>query len=128
MILTLGILFVGLGVAAWIYSMYLSWQAQNGATFDPATATPLMVTTDKVVRYLRRFWYLSQAKIRVVLRWFGAKAQKQLITWFPASRAMFERHDKLAGLDHGPTSYFLKRISPTDKSPKTRLPRSKKML
>ncbi len=129
MILFLGIVFVILGISAWLYSMYLSWKVSTGAPLDPVQAGPVIARIDKVVRAVRKVWYRVQRRSTDVLNWLGSKAKKQLITWFPSSKAMFERHNELAGLQHGPSSYFLKRISSTPpKETKTRLPRGKKML
>lgn len=113
-------------VTTWIYTIYLSWKHRSGATYTPITESMVTARTGQWVRLTRRGWYSTRMSAKRALLWIGARTQRLITTLFPKSAAAFAKHDVLTGLQTGPSSYFLKQISPTRPARVSRSPRAKK--
>jgi hypothetical protein len=80
--------------------------------------------TKKIIRNLRRSYFslirifnFTKTKLKTI-------AIKTFVMVFPKAHKAFEEKDALTGLTHGPSSYFLKKISEKEDinkvAPKTR--------
>ena len=128
MSITLGIVLLGLIVVAWGYSMYVSWKMDQGAPLAMVAADPIIGWWAQVARLTRRGWYAAGLKTRHLFTWGNARIGGAFVKVFPSAAPVFTKRDALTGLTHGPTSYFLKSLSPTRKAGNRRLPRTKKMI
>jgi hypothetical protein len=114
-------------LTTWLYMSYLSWKHSSGTTFEPIERSDLIKQWAKLVRLVRRGWYGASIQSKQALSWSGKKAEHAFVTVFPKSAVAFTKHDELTGLETGPSSYFLKRIS-TDPKKRSRSPRTKKVV
>ncbi len=114
MILGLFISAIVLVVLLWLTVMYLWWQEVRKA--HEALATDLALEyLDKGVRLARRGWYASEMHLKAVSSWSNKKLQKVFFSLFPSAESAFTKHDELAGLSQGPSSFFLMSISEKEK-------------
>lgn len=111
MISTLLVTAAILAIALWLTIMYAWWRQESGAPVrTPATAIAVSYAA-VCTRLARRGWYACMLYVGTVRRWTNRKVQKVFFSLFPAAKPAFAKHDALAGLKHGPTSYFLRSIS-----------------
>lgn len=107
-------------VLIWLLVMYNIWREEMKIKI--AEEYKVLPIVNKLRRVLRRFWFailrvLSKLKDRVTFL-----ATKLFFKIFPGAKKVFEPKDKLIGLDHGPSSYFLKSLS-NEKDPKSNEPK-----
>jgi hypothetical protein len=80
--------------------------------------------TKKIIRNLRRSYFFLLRVLNIVKNKTRLILTKTIVTIFPKSKKAFEEKDELQGLEHGPSSYFLKKISEKEDTnkvtPKTR--------
>lgn len=127
------IILIVLVLTTWLYAMYLAWRKEMGKEFPLVGGAPIIATWDKSSRLTRRGWYGIRAHLREWSARLGESAQRAFVKAFPTSAPVFEKKDKLTGLTHGPSSYYLKSITPSKETPSAgsgrvpkRLPRTKK--
>lgn len=112
LLIVLAVLLLG----AWVVAVYGSWRIAEGREGTPVTVETLELYRDKTLRLARRIWYSLERLAAQVLRWSGKKTSDAVVKVFPTTAPVFaEKPDALTGLSHGPSSYFLKSISPEDK-------------
>lgn len=105
-----------LAIASWFIIMLVWWQeerAKKEARLEEIT----LVYYEKISRFARRGWYACERYSSQIGVWIGEKAQKVFFRIFPDARDAFSKKDPLAGLHHGPSSFFLLSISETKKVP-----------
>lgn len=114
---TLVVLFIISIILVWIVLMYSVWRKQhheNGSLSE--ITTPLYNKSSRVVRKL---WFALQRAIGIARAFMTRLATKAFFAIFPSARKAFEKKDELTGLEHGPSSYFLKSITPEKGVPPT---------
>lgn len=90
--------------------MYSIWRKQHHESESLSEiTTPLY---NKSSRVLRKIWFAVLRAIGVARAWMTRLATKAFFAIFPSARKAFEKKDELTGLEHGPSSYFLKSITP----------------
>lgn len=120
MVLTLFIILIGLCIALWISAMLLWWRSEQEKPIKTIGQKDLVRSVNKVVRLARRSWYGGVRYSNQIALWGNKKARKAIVTLFPKSKAAFVSQDTLAGLKHGPSSYFLANLSkPAKKAMRT---------
>ncbi len=124
MSITLGFVLLGLLLALWGYSTYLSWKVSEGVSFAPIKAAPFVTRYVQTIRLVRRGWYGALLHAKAGLVWSGKRLEKGFVKIFPSAAPAFAKRDELTGLHTGPSSYFLKTISEDEK----RLSRSKNVV
>lgn len=103
-------------ILAWMTAVYGAWRASEHKEGVPITAEVLTDQAEKVLRLVRRGWYSTERTAEQVVRWGGKKSADAVVKVFPKAAPVFaEKPDALTGLTHGPSSYFLKSISPEEK-------------
>lgn len=106
---TLVVFFIVSIILVWIILMYSIWRKQNRESQSLSEiTTPLY---NKSSRLLRKFWFTVLRYISVARAFMIKIATKAFFAIFPGARKAFEEKDELIGLEHGPSSYFLKSIS-----------------
>lgn len=116
----IAIVLIVLLLTTWLYIGYLGWQKSMGKEFEPIERSDFLKRYAWLERLVRRSWYSARAEGKKVLSWSGKQAEIALTTVFPASEAAFKKTNELTGLQTGPSSYFLKQISPeTAKTPRS---------
>jgi hypothetical protein len=110
MISTLLALSLVLAIAWWVSIMYVWWKKEQGTEQMPATIVAAEYAAVGA-RLSRRGWYAFMLQVRALGNWGNKKFQKIFFSLFPDAEPAFAKHDQLAGLKHGPTSYFLRSIS-----------------
>jgi hypothetical protein len=65
----------------------------------------------KILRNLRRSYFFLLRILSVLKNKTGSILTKTIVTVFPKAKKAFQKKDELTGLEHGPSSYFLKKIS-----------------
>lgn len=128
MILTLGIVILILIILLWITSIYFSWKINNGYIPRTLTKESVLSTTDKSFRLGRRGWYVIILNLKKVYLWVQVRVRKVFVTIVPSAKIAFVEKDELAGLTHGPSSFFLKEIADAKNGLKKHLSKGKKML
>ncbi len=129
MSIALLIVLVGLVFVLWLYSMYLSWKISEGVPLEIIESGSFIATGALLARLGRRGWYSVSFYTNQMLGWGTKRFRKFFVKVFPTSARAFVKHDALTGLTQGPSSYFLKSISPSAPKPKTRrLPKQRNML
>lgn len=107
---TLVVLFILSLILLWGLSIYALWKKNKQQDLDPLTElTPLY---NKTSRVLRRGWFATLRAITKAREGATIVATKIFFAIFPNARRAFEKKDELTGLEQGPSSYFLKSISP----------------
>lgn len=126
--MTLGIVLLGLIVVTWIYTVFLSWKKSAGVVFAPIEESFFTERYAWFARLVRRGWYRLTLESKTAVSWSTKRAEDAFITVFPKSAVAFTKKDALTGLHQGPSSYFLKSISVSEKVPQKRLPKTKKVV
>lgn len=121
------IVVVLLALITWIFTIYLGWKYENGASLGFIRKAPFLVRWERGIRLTRRGWYGASLHAKQVLNWGNRKAENAIVALFPKSAPVFKKPDEMTGLNDGPSSFFLKSISP-EKTQKKRLSRTKKMV
>lgn len=112
LLITLAVLLIG----TWVMTVYGSWRIAEGREGAPVTIETLELYGDKALRLARRGWYSIERALTQAMRWSGKKTSDAVVKVFPTTAPVFaDKPDALTGLTHGPSSYFLKSISPEDK-------------
>ncbi|HWC57449.1 MAG TPA: hypothetical protein VG621_00640 [Candidatus Paceibacterota bacterium] len=114
MVITLGALIV----ITWLYSMFATWKLSQETPVALASAAPFIILWQRGARLGRRGWYRLEFFAKEGLSWSNRKTTTLFVKCFPKSAPIFVKRDKLTGLTHGPSSYFLKRITPTPQEAK----------
>jgi hypothetical protein len=123
----IAIVLIVLLLTTWLYIGYLSWLQSKGVRFEPIERSDFLKRYAWLERLVRRSWYSARAEGKKMLLWSGKQAESAITTVFPRSEAAFKKPNELTGLQTGPSSYFLKQISPeTAKTPRSS--RSKKVV
>jgi len=110
MILGLIVTVLALAILMWVVAMYIWWQKEQKVQEALATDVALEYL-EKCIRLGRRGWYASEMHLRALALWGGKKMGKVFFSLFPSAEAAFTKRDSLAGLSHGPSSFFLMSIS-----------------
>ncbi len=130
MSITLAIVLIILVISTWLYAMYLAWKFDQGVASGTIRTAPFLVRWERGIRLTRRGWYGAAMHAKQVLNWGNRKAGDAIVSVFPKTAPLFTKPDALTGLTDGPSSFFLKSISPSVKNPlkKKRLSTRKKMI
>lgn len=105
-------------LALWFLVMFLVFREAH----KKETNVEIKQISNKYLRETRKFWFLF-LRIINTLRDLATKIiAKAFFYIFPKAKSVFEKKDELAGLEHGPSSYFLMSIS----EDKTKVPSSEK--
>jgi len=119
---TLLILLATLIVLFWVSIMLLWWKQKYD--LEQKTVDRLaLYHVEKIIRLGRRSYYASALYGKRALSFGNKTIAKVFVRAFPSASAAFKKHDTLAGLEHGPSSYFLHSISSSKAEvakPKTR--------
>ena len=91
----------------WLVVMIILWRKQVGGDVL-REINPLIKSG---VRGTRRIWFLILRGINTVRSYFTRVIAKLFFWVFPNAKEAFEKKDELAGLEQGPSSYFLMSIS-----------------
>ena len=106
---TLVVFFILSIILVWGVLMYSIWRKQHHESEGLPELTPLY---NKSSRVLRKLWFAVLRAIGVARAWMTRLATKAFFAIFPSARKAFLKKDELTGLEHGPSSYFLKSITP----------------
>jgi hypothetical protein len=99
-----------LALSLWLTVMYVWWKEEQGLA--QASATTVATAYFAIcARLTRRGWYACTMYAKALGAWTNKKMQKLFFSLFPGAQPAFAKHDELAGLKHGPSSYFLRSIS-----------------
>lgn len=128
MIITFAILLAILIFVTWIFSMFLCWKVTEDIPLTIVEIAPFLKQWNKGARLFRRGWYLTNRHTRDVIGRTRNNAANIIVKTLPQSAHLFVKQNKLSGLEIGPTSYYLKKISQKPKISLKRLPKSKKMI
>ncbi len=115
MIIALVITALSLALLLWLTLMFMWWQRERKAT-EPLAADLALTYLEKCMRLARRGFYASELYAKEAGAWGGKKASKVFFKLFPKAASAFTKHDELAGLSHGPSSFFLLSISESQKT------------
>jgi hypothetical protein len=118
MILTLAIIAIVLVLALWISVMLVWWRSEQEKPVKTIKPTDLIRSVHKATRMARRSWYGGVRYSKQVALWGNKKARAAFVTLFPNAKSAFVEKDKLTGLEHGPSSYFLANLSRPVKKPR----------
>ncbi|MCC7436519.1 hypothetical protein IT402_01430 [Candidatus Nomurabacteria bacterium] len=94
--------------------MYNIWRERNKDQENTDHKIPEIY--GKGVRFLRRGWFSFLRFLSKLQNLITILATKAFFKIFPKAKKIFMDKDKLTGLEHGPSSYFLKSITP-EKNP-----------
>ena len=97
-------------IVLWLLVMYSAWN-KKGTEQAVDAVTELTPLYNKSTRVARRWLFSLQRAIGVWRAKGTTLATKIFFAIFPKARKAFEEKDALTGLEHGPSSYFLKSIS-----------------
>mgnify|MGYP001569637837 CR=1 FL=1 len=107
---TLVVFFIISIIFVWVVLMYNIWRKQHHQSESLSEiTTPLY---NKSSRMIRKVWFALLRAVAVARAFMTRLATKAFFSLFPSARKAFEKRDELTGLEHGPSSYFLKSISP----------------
>lgn len=107
--LTLVIKFVLSLILVWLLVMYNIWRERNKDQGLADHKVPEVYAKTK--RILRRFWFYLLRLLSKLQNFLTIAATKIFFKIFPKAKKLFISKDKLTGLEHGPSSYFLKSIT-----------------
>ncbi|HEY0980182.1 MAG TPA: hypothetical protein VGE18_02110 [Candidatus Paceibacterota bacterium] len=110
MVTTLLIVLAVLIVLFWLSVMLLWWhesEAREHATLDRVA----MRQVERAIRLTRRSYYAGALYTRRAFNWGNKSVARAFVHVFPKAAPLFQKHDVLAGLESGPSSYFLHSIS-----------------
>ncbi len=94
-------------LALWLLIMFVIFKEHH----KKESEKELEQISNKYARSFRKAWFLI-LRITKRLRGFMTKIiAKAFFYVFPKAKTVFEPKDELAGLEHGPSSYFLMSIS-----------------
>lgn len=127
MVTTLLILLAVLIVLFWLSVMLLWWhesEAREHTTLDRVALREV----DRVLRLTRRSYYAGELYTRRVFSWGNSSLAKAFVRIFPKAAPLFQKHDVLAGLESGPSSYFLHSISSSKEGGEKSKTRRKKIV
>jgi hypothetical protein len=111
MILTLGLVCLGLVMCLWLFTMYAMYKNQESEDLKPITKEKVVSVVDKAERLARRGVYATELYTKKGGSWLEEKLTSGFVKVVPSSAPAFVQKDELAGLKTGPMSYFLKSIS-----------------
>lgn len=112
----------------WISIMYFLWKKST-----PDTDIPIEQALGKKIslflRIVRKVRFTTERALKQV-RFFVQKLTAKLFFFvFPSAKKAFESKDELAGLDTGPSSYFLMSVSEyAEQAKKKKAGRKKKIV
>lgn len=108
--ITLVVLLITSVLLLWVLTLYAVWRKESQPSEGPiAKLAPLY---NKSSRFMRRIWFKVLRIVRGLQSLITLLATKAFFAIFPSAKKAFEVKDELTGLEHGPSSYFLKSISP----------------
>jgi hypothetical protein len=91
--------------------MYLWYSDEQGRALSPFRIEQIESKLEQVARFGRRGWYSATRLGAKGLAWSGSHMESAFLTIFPKAAPAFAKRDRLTGLNHGPSSYFLMSIS-----------------
>ena len=103
------IYFVFFLIVLWLLTMVYLWRKEEHLKQD--TLAEIKPVLTKSTRLARRALFWSLRRLLVLRDYIGDLIAKGFFKLFPKAQKAFEKKDELIGLDHGPSSYFLKSIS-----------------
>lgn len=107
-------------VLLWLTLMVMWWHNSENAEQPPLDTSLVDRYSGKALRLVRRGWYATQLYAAVVLRWSNKRFATLFFRIFPNAEPAFAKRDYLAGLKHGPSSYFLHTITEDQKKSRRR--------
>ncbi|HRH25157.1 MAG TPA: hypothetical protein PLQ20_02370 [Candidatus Paceibacterota bacterium] len=106
----------------WLLVMFLIFRE----THKKETNIEIKQISNKYIRESRKFWFLFLRGVSY-LRDFTTKIIAKIFFYiFPKAKTVFEKKDELAGLEHGPSSFFLMSISEDKTKPQKKARRKTK--
>lgn len=95
----------------WLAIMLLWWHEDKDSA--PATLDSVaMRQIERIIRLTRRSYYASMLYGGHALTWGNKNFSRAFVQLFPKAAPAFQKYDPLAGLEDGPSSYFLHSITP----------------
>ncbi len=119
MIIELSIGIAATALLLWLVLMFMWWREEQKKA-DPLVTETALTLSQKSARLARRGWYALEMKAGKAAHWCNRRASRAFFTLFPSAAPAFAKRNKLAGLSHGPSSFFLMSISQEEKAPRTR--------
>ena len=107
---TLLIILAGLAVLLWLSTMLLWWHEGTHAEHTMLDAVALK-QIERIIRLSRRSYYAGMLYSTRAFNWGNKSMGRAFVHVFPNAAPAFQKHDMLAGLEDGPSSYFLHSIS-----------------
>ncbi len=127
MVTTLLIILAALAVLLWLATMLLWWH--EGTHAEQTTLdTVALKQVERVIRLTRRSYYAGMLYSARAFNWGNKSMGRAFVHVFPKAAPAFQKHDMLAGLEDGPSSYFLHSISSSKEGQKKPKHRTKKIV
>lgn len=114
MILGLLISIGAVALVLWLVLMFMWWRKERQKA-DPLVTAAASTLSGKCMRLARRGWYAIEMQAGKAGMWCNKKATRLFLSLFPSAAPAFAKKDELAGLSHGPSSFFLMSISQEQK-------------
>jgi hypothetical protein len=109
-------------LSLWLLVMFLIFREAH----KKETNIEIKQISNKYIRESRKFWFLFLRGVSY-LRDFATKIIAKIFFYiFPKAKTVFEKKDELAGLEHGPSSFFLMSISEDKTKPQKKARRKTK--